>query len=78
MALVEWTKLRRQYSKNNKEKIIDVDHIVICAGQLSNNYLLDATIKVNSNSFLIGGAFESSELDAKKAIDQAVRSAAVV
>ena len=66
------------YSKNNKEKIIDVDHIVICAGQLSNNYLLDATIKVNSNSFLIGGAFESSELDAKKAIEQAVRSAAVV
>ncbi len=29
------------YFKNNKEFILDVDHIVICAGQLSNNKIFD-------------------------------------
>ena len=39
---------------------------------------LEKTLKVNKNTELIGGAFEALELDAKKAIDQAVRSAAKV
>ena len=66
------------YIKNEQKKILKVDQIIICAGQLSNNIHLDETIKVNKNSELIGGAFEALELDAKKAIDQAVRSAAIV
>ena len=66
------------YLKNEKEKVLDVEHIVICAGQLSNNYLLEKTKEINKNTEIIGGAFDSLELDAKKAIDQAVRSAAIV
>ena len=66
------------YFKNNKEFILDVDHIVICAGQLSNNKIFDSCKEQNPNTEIIGGAFHASELDAKKAIDQAVRSAAKV
>ena len=64
--------------KNNQKKVLDVDQIIICAGQLSNNIYLERTLKFNKNTELIGGAFEALELDAKKAIDQAVRSAAKV
>ena len=66
------------YFKNNKEFILDVDHIVICAGQLSNNKIFESCKEQNPNTEIIGGAFHASELDAKKAIDQAVRSAAKV
>ena len=66
------------YRKNNQVKVLDVENIVICAGQLSNNSLLEKTKEINPNTEIIGGAFESLELDAKKAIDQAVRSAAIV
>ena len=66
------------YFKNNKEFILDVDHIVICAGQLSNNKIFDSCKEQNPNTEIIGGAFHAFELDAKKAIDQAVRSAAKV
>ena len=66
------------YFKNNKEFILDVDHIVICAGQLSNNKIFDSCKEQNPNTEIIGGAFYAFELDAKKAIDQAVRSAAKV
>ena len=66
------------YFKNDKEFILDVDHIVICAGQLSNNKIFDSCRDQNANTEIIGGAFHATELDAKKAIDQAVRSAAKV
>ena len=66
------------YFKNDKEFILDVDHIVICAGQLSNNKIFDSCRDQNPNTEIIGGAFHATELDAKKAIDQAVRSAAKV
>ncbi len=66
------------YLKNNQVKVLDVEHIVICAGQISNNALFEKTKKINPNTEIIGGAFESLELDAKKAIDQAVRIAAIV
>ena len=52
--------------KNNQKKILHVDQIIICAGQLSNNIYLEKTLKVNKNTELIGGAFEALELDAKK------------
>ena len=62
----------------NKEFVLEVDHVVICAGQLSNNSIFESSKAINNNTELIGGAFLASELDAKKAIDQAVRSAAKV
>ena len=66
------------FTRNQKEVILEVDHIVICAGQLSNNSIFESCKLVNLNTEIIGGAFHASELDAKKAIDQAVRSAAKV
>ena len=66
------------FTRNQKEVILEVDHIIICAGQLSNNSIFESCKLVNPNTEIIGGAFHASELDAKKAIDQAVRSAAKV
>jgi 2,4-dienoyl-CoA reductase (NADPH2) len=59
-------------------RLLEVDHIIICAGQepLRNLWqpLQDKGIKVH----LIGGADEARELDAKRAINQAAWLAAVV
>ena len=66
------------YTRNQKDLILEVDHVVICAGQLSNNSIFESSRVINPNTEIIGGAFHASELDAKKAIDQAVRSAAKV
>ena len=57
--------------------MLDVDHVVICAGQVSN--MIYEEIKLaNPNVQLIGGAYKAAELDAKEAINQAVRMAAVI
>jgi 2,4-dienoyl-CoA reductase (NADPH2) len=66
------------YVRNEKNVVLDVDHIVICAGQLSNSKLHNELISNNIKSHLIGGAFKAAEIDAKEAISQAVRLAAVV
>ncbi|KAF0239814.1 MAG: 2 4-dienoyl-CoA reductase, partial [Chitinophagaceae bacterium] len=51
-------------------QVLDVDNIVICAGQVSNNQLFQ-DIKMNYNNVhLIGGALEAGDLDAKRAIEQ--------
>ena len=59
-------------------KVLDVDHIIICAGQEPLRTLWqplqDSGVKVQ----LIGGADEARELDAKRAISQAAWLAAVV
>ena len=63
----------------NVEKILDVDHVVVCAGQISNAELFDELKKQTQvKVHLIGGAYEAAELDAKKAIDQAVRLAVTI
>jgi len=64
------------------KRTIDVDTIVTCSGQLSYKPLYD-TLKENLNNkktklFLIGGAQEAGELDAKRAIDQGTRLAAQI
>lgn len=53
---------------NNEKKVLDVDHVVICAGQVSVNELYDSCLEQNLNAHLIGGAKNASELDAKTAI----------
>ncbi|WP_439506636.1 FAD-dependent oxidoreductase [Sediminibacterium sp.] len=51
-------------------QVLDVDNVVICAGQVSNNQLYHS-LKVNhTNVHLIGGALEAGDLDAKRAIEQ--------
>ncbi|MCP4089717.1 MAG: NADPH-dependent 2,4-dienoyl-CoA reductase [Gammaproteobacteria bacterium] len=53
--------------------LLDVDNIVICAGQDSRRELQDG---VNLPVHIIGGADVAAELDAKRAIEQGVRLAA--
>jgi 2,4-dienoyl-CoA reductase (NADPH2) len=60
------------------ELCLDVDHIIVCAGQESNGALFTECQKVGLTATLIGGASIASELDAKRAIHEACHLAASV
>jgi 2,4-dienoyl-CoA reductase (NADPH2) len=71
------------HEKNGEEtkeqRIIDVDHVVLCAGQVSVNALhtdLEKDESKNFNLHLVGGAEFAGELDAKRAIKLASELAA--
>jgi 2,4-dienoyl-CoA reductase (NADPH2) len=53
---------------NGEQILLDVDNVVICAGQSSNTELYDDCKNQNLKVHLIGGAKNASELDAKTAI----------
>jgi 2,4-dienoyl-CoA reductase (NADPH2) len=55
--------------------LLEVDNVVICAGQVSNNQLFINLKEKHSNVHLIGGALEAGDLDAKRAIEQGVKLA---
>lgn len=55
---------------------IDVDNIVLCAGQIPLRELEEPLQAAGIESHVIGGADVASELDAKRAIDQGSRLAA--
>ena len=55
-------------SINGKSEILNVDNIIVCAGQQSRNSLFDECEKNNLTTHIIGGAKKASELDAKTAI----------
>lgn len=57
-------------------KVLEVDNVVICAGQISKNELYQPLLDMGISTHLIGGAFQAGELDAKRAIDQGARLAA--
>ncbi len=57
---------------------LDVDSIVMCAGQLPLRELVEPLTAIGVKVTLLGGADVASELDAKRAINQASRSAAAV
>ena len=56
--------------------VLDVDTVVICAGQEPRRELYDALVEVGRQPHLIGGAHVAAELDAKRAIRQGVELAA--
>jgi 2,4-dienoyl-CoA reductase (NADPH2) len=58
--------------------VLEVDNIVLCAGQEPLRELLEPLRAAGVKTHLIGGADEASELDAKRAIDQGTRLAAMV
>jgi len=58
---------------NGEPQLLDVDNVIVCAGQLSQR---DLTNNLNLPFHLIGGADLAAELDAKRAIDQGTRLAA--
>ncbi len=61
---------------DNKIQILDVDHVVICAGQTSNLTLANELKNAGIPCQIIGGAHEARELDAKVAIKQGAEVAA--
>jgi 2,4-dienoyl-CoA reductase (NADPH2) len=56
-----------------QERLLAVDTIVICAGQVSENKLARELSDRQLGCHLIGGALHASELDARRAIDQGTR-----
>ncbi len=53
---------------DGKPQVLQVDTVVICAGQEPNRTLADALVARGIQPTLIGGAEEAAELDAKRAI----------
>ena len=56
--------------------VLDVDHVVVCAGQESERSLYDALVSAGVRAHLVGGADVAAELDAKRAILQGTEVAA--
>lgn len=76
---VQYTKIDDQglhYTQNDEAKIVEVDNVVICAGQTPLKELLDPLQAKGMTVHVIGGADIAAELDAKRAIDQGSRLAA--
>ena len=58
--------------------VLEVDHVVICAGQESYTAMYEQLKADGKNVHLIGGAKEAGELDAKRAIRQGAELAAIL
>jgi 2,4-dienoyl-CoA reductase (NADPH2) len=62
------------YIKNNTANVLDVDNIIICAGQESHTYLATQLKNQNYHKIhIIGGALMARELDAKFAIENGMK-----
>ncbi len=61
---------------NGTPELLEVDTVVVCAGQLPARELVEPLRAAGMRVHLIGGADEAAELDAKRAIDQGTRLAA--
>ncbi|MEP2238426.1 MAG: NADPH-dependent 2,4-dienoyl-CoA reductase [Maribacter sp.] len=78
---VQYTKIDNEglhYIQNNKQKLLAVDSVIICAGQLPFKELLEPLQSKGVKVHVIGGADVAAELDAKRAINQACRLAAEI
>lgn len=78
---VEYLKIDDQglhIAVNNMPKVLEVDTIIVCAGQLPLRALYDELQSGDMELSLIGGAYEATELDAKRAINQASHLAAAI
>jgi 2,4-dienoyl-CoA reductase (NADPH2) len=64
--------------KDQQIKCYPCDTVVVCAGQVPLKTLEQPLKEMGKHVHLIGGAFVAAELDAKRAINQAARLAAVV
>ena len=64
------------YAQNQENKILEVDNIIICAGQIPLKELYQPLVDLGKKVHVIGGADVASELDAKRAINQGARLAA--
>lgn len=65
-------------SIDDKPQVLAVDNIVICAGQTELKELFEPLKVMGKPVHLVGGAYKALELDARHAIDQACRLAALI
>ncbi len=63
---------------NGEPRLLDVDHVVLCAGQEPLCSLQQPLEQAGIRVQLIGGAKLAVELDAKRAIDEGCRLAAAL
>src|SRR5690606_11188688 len=61
---------------DGEPRVLPVDHVVVCAGQVSERTLAGQLAGGHPEVHVIGGAELAAELDAKRAIDQGARLAA--
>lgn len=64
--------------QDGTQEIVPCDTVVMCAGQLSDRSLADKLDALGLTPHVIGGADVAAELDAKRAIDQGARLAAIL
>ncbi len=60
---------------DGKTEILEVDHIVVCAGQVSDRSLEEPLRAAGKEVFVVGGARVASEIDARRAIEEGTRVA---
>jgi 2,4-dienoyl-CoA reductase (NADPH2) len=78
---VQYTKIDDEgvhYVQNEEQKILAVDNVIICAGQVPLNGLVAPLEAEGIKVHVVGGAAVAAELDAKRAINQASRLAATI
>lgn len=78
---VQYTKIDDKglhYIQNEEQKVLEVDNVIICAGQLPFKELLEPLETKGIKTHVIGGADVAAELDAKRAINQGSRLAAEI
>ena len=78
---VQYTKIDDDglhYVQNEEQKLLPVDNVVICAGQVPLNALVAPLEADGIKVHVVGGASVAAELDAKRAINQASRLAAII
>lgn len=63
------------YIENEQEKVLDVDHVIVCAGQESNRTMIESVQEFKIPMHCIGGVDVAAEIDAKRAIRQGVELA---
>ena len=61
-----------------ESKVLEVDDVIICAGQEPDRSLYDGLMSAGIQTHLIGGADVAAELDAKRAIRQALELAITI
>ena len=76
---VQYTKIDDEglhYTQNEEQKVVLVDNVIICAGQVPYKVLVEPLEAKGVKVHVIGGADVAAELDAKRAINQGSRLAA--
>lgn len=63
------------YVQNEEQKVLAVDNVIICAGQVPFKELYQPLLNLGKKVHVIGGADFAGELDAKRAINQGARLA---